>query len=195
VIGRIRFSAASVALLLIQLALVCSVGAKYLYQRWTCPRVWTRAAAYGSEYAMEGRYLVVQLTVDGCQSTLPSARQAEFPRDVNGAAVRGDYWVRAGGEIDFRAELRVVNNKLTAIHYRDGEKSQYGQWVRAGPASLCDQMRLAFPTRFYMGGRSPLPLAAGSELWMEVTVPPNGPPRPVQLALKRDGAWHPLAFQ
>jgi hypothetical protein len=30
---------------------------------------------------------------------------------------------------------------------------------------------------------------------MEVTVPPKGPPRPLQLALKKDGAWKPLAFQ
>jgi len=43
---------------------------------------------------------------------------------------------------------------------------------------------------------SPLPLSKGQELWAEVTVPPKGPPRPIQLALKEaDGAWKPLAFQ
>ena len=36
----------SLALLVIQLAIVSSVAAKYLYQRWNCPRVWTRTAMY-----------------------------------------------------------------------------------------------------------------------------------------------------
>jgi hypothetical protein len=34
-----KISKTSIALLLIQLAIVSSVAAKYLYQRWTCPRV------------------------------------------------------------------------------------------------------------------------------------------------------------
>ena len=41
----------------------------------------------------------------------------------------------------------------------------------------------------------PTRLKAGQELWIEVTVPPQGPPRPLQLALKDNGAWKPLAFQ
>ena len=32
----------------------------------------------------------------------------------------------------------------------------------------------------------------GTELWAEVTIPKQGPPRPIQLALKKDGAWTPL---
>ena len=64
-----KISKTSIALLLIQLAIVSSVAAKYLYQRWTCPKVWTRAAAYDPELLMRGRYLSLQLTVDGCQST------------------------------------------------------------------------------------------------------------------------------
>jgi hypothetical protein len=41
-----KFSKASIALLLIHLAIVSTVAAKYLYQRSVCPRVWTRANAY-----------------------------------------------------------------------------------------------------------------------------------------------------
>ena len=61
-----EISGASVALLVIQLALVCSVAAKYLYQRWSCPRVWTRTVAYDPELVMRGRYLSLQLDVHGC---------------------------------------------------------------------------------------------------------------------------------
>ena len=81
-----KLSKISLALLLIQLAIVSSIAAKYLYQRWTCPRVWARTVAFDPELPMRGRYLSLQLTVDGCQSTLPSARAAAFPRDINGVA-------------------------------------------------------------------------------------------------------------
>jgi hypothetical protein len=196
-LGPIRFSAASVAVLVIQLALVCSIAAKYQYQRWTCPRVWTRTVAYDPELLMRGRYLSLQLTVDGCQSTLPSAKHAEFPRDYNGAAVSGNFVVRGEAEVAFPAELKVVNNRLAAIYIRDAEKGRTGQAVMALRGSPCDQMRLAGPVDYYISehAQSPLPLARGAELWIEVTVPPKGPPRPIQLALKRDGAWEPLALQ
>ena len=42
--------------------IVSSVALKYLYQRATCPRVWTRTAAYDPELVMRGRYLSLQLT-------------------------------------------------------------------------------------------------------------------------------------
>ena len=41
-LAKSTISGASLLLLAIQLALVCSVAATYLYQRWTYPRVWTR---------------------------------------------------------------------------------------------------------------------------------------------------------
>jgi hypothetical protein len=196
-VGPVRLSAASVAVLVIQLALVCSIAAKYLYQRWTCPRVWTRTAAYDPELVMRGRYLSLQLTVDGCESTLPSARQAEFPRDINGAAMSGKYAIRGAGNLEFPAQLKVADNQLTAIRISDEEKRQSGQMVLAGQAASCDRMRLAAPVNFYIPehARSPLPLANGAELWIEVTVPPKGPPRPIQLALKQSGVWQPLAFE
>ena len=57
-------------------------------------------------------------------------------------------------------------------------------------------MRLDEPVDFYIPehAQSPIPVKQGDELWIEVTVPPKGPPRPTQLALKQNGAWKPLAF-
>ena len=52
-----KLAKTSIALLVIQLAIGLSVAAKYFYQRSTCPRVWTRAAAYDPELVMRGRYL------------------------------------------------------------------------------------------------------------------------------------------
>ena len=57
-------------------------------------------------------------------------------------------------------------------------------------------MRLQEPVEFYIAEHAvDPPSTEGQELWMEVTVPPVGPPRPLQLALKDNGGWKPLAFQ
>ena len=195
-IGRFSLPVASLALLIIQLLLVSSVAALYLYQRWTCPRVWTRTAAYDPELVMRGRYLQTQLVVDGCESTLPSAKHATFPRDVNGAIKPGPYVVRPAGTVGFQAELKVADNKLVAVQIQDPRRADRGQSVSALPGSPCDRLRLDQPVDFYIAeqAQSPLPLKAGQELWIEVTLPPKGPPRPLQMALKDNGAWKPLGF-
>ncbi len=93
-IGRFTLSGVSVALLILQLRVVSSIAGKYLYQRWRCPRVWTRAAAIDPNLPMRGRYLSLQLTVDGCQSTLPSAKDCDLPARVNGTVKPGPYVLR-----------------------------------------------------------------------------------------------------
>src|ERR1039458_7513579 len=195
-IGRSTLSGVSIALLVFQLFIVSSVAGKYLWQRWRCPSVWTRAAAIDPELPMRGRYLSLQLTVDGCQSTLPSAKLATFPRDVNGAVKPGPYVLRPQ-PVTFRANLKVENNKLVAVRPEGQEDPATGQEISVMPSAPCGQMVLADGVDFYIPdtARSPLPLQSGQELWIEVTVPPTGPPRPIQLALKDNGGWKPLAFR
>lgn len=185
----------SIYLLAVHLAIVSSIAAQYLYQRWKCPRVWARAVEVDPPSPMRGRYLRLQLIVDGCQSTLPSAKAAQFPRDYSGAAVQGRFGMRAGSL--FRANLEIQNNHLVAINAALDETGREGQQVIAVPATACDQMILYQPVPIYVaeGTIDPSRLQAGQELWMEVTLPPAGPPRPLQLALKDNGAWKPLASQ
>ncbi|HEY1255664.1 MAG TPA: hypothetical protein VGF01_12870 [Terracidiphilus sp.] len=192
-----KFSKTSIALLLIQLVIVSSIAAKYYYQRVTCPRVWVKAAAYDPELVMRGRYLSLQLTVDGCESTLPSAFQANFPRNSDGTTRKGGFRVNWQGAVQFRAKLKVENNKLVAIRIPEADERSKGVYVSAMPDSSCDAMRLQEPVEFYIAEHAgdPSRVQKGQELWMEVTVPPVGPPRPLQLALKDNGGWKPLAFQ
>jgi len=191
-----KISKTSLVLLVIQLALVSAIGCKYLYQRWTCPKVWTRTVAYDPSLVMRGRYLSLQLMVDGCQSTLPSAKLAEFPRNFDGTTMPNGYAVRGPGSFQFQASLKVENNKLMAIRIQNPDSSSPEIWVAAQPGLPCDALRLEEPVNFYIPehAASPTPLRPGQELWIEVTVPPKGPPRPIQLALKDNGAWKPLAF-
>ncbi|HEV2134797.1 MAG TPA: hypothetical protein VGR47_11115 [Terracidiphilus sp.] len=195
-IMKASFPAVSLAILIVQLGLASSVAAKYLYERWKCPRVWTRASGYDPELAMRGRYLSLQLTVDGCQSTLPSAAQAAFPRDASGAVKLGRYSIGTQ-PITFCANVSVKDNTLRAMRITGDETGTEGMAVSAVPGAQCNAMRLDDPVDFYISehAQDPLPLKKGQELWIEVTVPPAGPPRPIQLALKQDGGWKPLAFE
>ncbi len=192
-IGRFTLSGMSLAMLVVQLVIVSTVAAKYLYQRWSCPRVWTRAAAFDPELPMRGRYLALQLTVDGCQSTLPSAKDAAFPHKYDGTVKPGPYVLRENTD-SFRANLKVENNRLVAVRFEGQEDTTHGQEVIGLAGESCDQIHLASATDYFISdtAQSPLPLKPGQELWIEVTVPPKGPPRPIQLALKENGNWKPL---
>lgn len=192
-----KLAKASLALFVIQLALISSIAAKYLYQRFTCPHVWTRASMVDPSLIMRGRYLSMQLTVDGCQSTLPSAKQAGFPRNLDGVPNGTNFSVTAPQPVVFPARLTVNENKLVAIRIPENDDSAAGETVVAASGAPCNQMRLSEAVNFYLAehAASPLPVKTGQELWVEVTVPPQGPPRPIQLALKDNGAWKQLAFQ
>ncbi len=192
-----KLAKTSIALLVIQLVIVSTIAAKYLYQRSTCPRVWTRTVAYDPELVMRGRYLTMQLVVDACQSTLPSANQATFPRNFNGVPNGMKYAIAAPQAVHFPARLAVKDNKLIAIRLPESDDNLSGQMVGAWPGNSCQNMRLDEPVDFYIPehAQSPLPIKPGDELWIEVTVPPKGPPRPTQLALKQNGAWIPLTYQ
>ncbi len=181
-----KLARTSLALLVIQLALVSLIAAKYLYQRSTCPRVWTRAAAYDPEMVMRGRYLSLQLTVNACGSTLPAARPAEGWRNPSFEPV---VW--------FPAKLKVENNQLVAVRIAEEEGRNAVNTVLVPRGASCDALRLQQPVDFYIAEHAADPTRTRpcQELWIEVTVPPQGPPRPLQLALKEDGVWKPLAFQ
>jgi hypothetical protein len=191
-------SGASLAVLVIQLALVSSIAAKYLYQRGHCARVWTQAVMYDPNLVMRGRYLSMQLYVDGCESTLPSAKQARYPRTVEGLP-QGDRFAIGDPQpwVNFQAKLKVEHNRLIVIRIPDGDDASHGEWVTAPARVQCDQMHLTDPVNFYIAehAQNPLPAKPGQELWVEVTVPPHGPPRPIQLALKTNGVWNVLALE
>jgi hypothetical protein len=190
-----KLAKTSLILLAVQLALVSTIAAKYFYQRLTCPRAWTRTVAYDPELLMRGRYLSVQLMVDGCRSTLPSAEQTVVPRNKDGVPTGGPYRIREGETPQFPARLTVESGRLLAIRIPEAEGRSGENWVQGISGGSCEDFRLQTPVDFYLPEDAASPLGAGQgELWIEVTVPPKGPPRPLQLALKKDGVWRPLGL-
>jgi hypothetical protein len=87
------------------------------------------------------------------------------------------------------ARLTVENDRLVAHPSQSGGLAIW----RRSPAIWV----LSEPVAFFLPehARDPSRLAPGEELWVEVSVPQNGPPRPVRLGVKKDGVLRPLSLR
>ena len=82
--------------------------------------------------------------------------------------------------------LSAENGRLVA--HADPKSSQI-VWRRQP-----DLWVLSEPVAFFIPEHAadPSQRAPGEELWVEVSVPPNGPPRPIRLGVKKNGVLTPL---
>jgi hypothetical protein len=193
------FARTSIALLAIQLALVSSIAAKYLYQRSTCPKAWTRAVAYDPSMVMRGRYISAQLRVDACSVSQPVKDSARSNRALPIEFDQNGNLKRQSSSRYLSSVLGTKNGRLAVERYVDEEYELNQQQVKIRrDSSDCADAVLQQPVDFYISekAQSPFPLSKGSELWVEVTVPPKGPPRPIAMAIKEEsGQWQPLNYR
>lgn len=137
------------------------------------PRVWIQVAPDDPSLPIRGRYLAFSWR-------LPA--EGFTPRE-NPAANISPF-------LQNRCDLVVRNAVLTAVANEDGEN-----WVNV---RLIDNKPIAIAyddTPFFIGEHVNIPvLRQTEELWMEVTLPRKGPPRPIRLATKKDGVLTPLAL-
>ena len=146
----------------LHVVLVVSLGAKLLLDRASYPRVWVKAAPADPNLPIRGRYVSLRLE-------LPA-------RDFDpGAEAR---WAR----------LRVEEGQLLALPSEAGT----GHQARISPdgtkATLWELVAFFIPEHV----PDPSRRQADEELWVEVTVPKKGPPRPIRLGVKKNGALTPL---
>ena len=145
------------------MAIVASLGAKLVIDRATLPRVWARTAPIDPSLPIRGRYVRLRIEAEPSGDLAP---------DQTSTAVR--FTVR-----DDRLVAMTGDGALfAAIEERDGQK-------------------LAIPYQalaYFIPSDAPDPSRrqAGEELWVEVTVPRQGLPRPIRLGIKRDGILTPL---
>jgi len=159
----------------IQITIILSLGGKLLYDRMTRPRVWVLTQVYDPELPIRGRYLSERLSfpAEGFTYKEPSKQNAaEWYLNRN--------W----------AYFEARNGHLVAKQ----EGSGSGGWIslhRNNDGSL-----LAFaeqPVLVFISEHADIPnLKPGQEMWVEVTVPAKGPPRPIRIAIKKDGVLTPL---
>jgi hypothetical protein len=161
----------------VHLALVASLGAKLLFDRETRPRVWALTAPYDPDLPIRGRYVSLQLVV--------------APRGVDdvGSAIG-----RQPRAVLLRAEAgRLVADAIPG----GGRGTRSGLFVRFIERGGEPLAVLSEPVAFFIPEHIPDPSrrAPDEELWVEVTVPRNGPPRPIRLGVKTgDGPIEPLAL-
>lgn len=150
-------------------ALVASLGLKLLADRARLPRAWVRTQPYDPSTPLRGRY--VRLALD-----IPLS---------NFDTTRGTYAV-AGVRLDAR-DGRVVGRIDDSVTSPRIQLRHDGAW----------SARLADPVAFFIPEHVPDPSVrpAGEELWVEVTLPANGPPRPIRLGVMRAGSLSPLEYR
>jgi hypothetical protein len=148
-----------------QLLLVSSVGAKFLYDRASYPRLWVETAPYDPYLPIRGRYVSIALLVSADRDAAPVE-----PR--NGRAM-------------FNTRLEARGDRLFAVEDPNGS-----HWVTSRRCGQANCWQLVTPVAFFIPehGVDPSRRPPGEALWVEVTLPKSGAPRPLRLGVKREGA-------
>jgi hypothetical protein len=154
----------------LHVGLVASLGAKLLYDRDTRPRAWTRAVPYDPSLPIRGRYVSLQLTV--------------LPKGI-GEPKTGPGW-QPPQAVSLRSEKGwLVAVPGPAVRGYDPSASHLRFIQRqGGKLAVLDK-----PVPFFIPEHIPDPSrrAPDEELWVEVTIPKKGPPRPIRLGVRKGG--------
>ena len=175
---------------LIQVLIVCSLGAKLLYDRRTCPRAWFKTERYDPNLPIRGRYVSLLIEVTDSRST--EEVEKKFGTEIQAIQNRNAQY-RYLGVDDFGRECGF-------IAMRDG--APVAEFVQTTEIWNCDNLtfvrrrtgnenslRLTEPSLFFISdtAKDPTHLAPGEELWVLATIPRKGPPRPLALGVKKAG--------
>ena len=179
--------AKAIAVALIQVLIVCSLGAKLLYDRHTRPQAWFKTERYDPNLPIRGRYLSLQIEVNDPRSSEETAQKFrdEIKMYEN---LRNQYrsFYNFGREC---GSIGVRDGKSIAI-FNDGgawncDNLTFERWRHNEQTVL----RVAQPVLFFISdtAKDPSRLSTGEELWVLATIPRKGPPRPIALGFKKAG--------
>jgi hypothetical protein len=186
-------------LLVVQVLLVLSIGAKYSWERHHCPAVWAHANQFDPAQPLRGRYLAISVYASACG--LQDQTAYAVRAGVNGSAIDahrqrlGDVLVLSGVPQVWRVVPAVRNGEL-APEVVDDTRPGPTQELTLEKGMPCEYARLSGTSDFFVSehAKSPFPLQKGQELWALVTVPPSGPVRPVKLAVSDSKGFHVLSL-
>lgn len=152
---------------ILHVALVSGLGIKFVADRMTRPRVWARVAPYDPNLPIRGRYVRLQLEVTPLDGTLPAPDQSRVPVD-----------------------LQVRNEVLVAVPASRSNGLFLRGFERQGQRRAALTQPIAYFIPEHVSDPSQRP--AGEELWVEVTIPKHGAPRPIRLGVIKNGTLTPL---
>ncbi len=156
----------SIAVGVLQCLLVLSLAGKYAIDRERLPRAWARTYPVDPNLPIRGRYVSLRV-----EAELATAGPRAFPGAVKLSAQNGRLFATP-------AMPPASSGTMLSTATDRG-------WLLQEPVAFFIPEHLPDPSR----------RAAGEELWVEVSVPPNGPPRPVRLGVKKDGVLTPLELR
>jgi hypothetical protein len=162
----------------LHVAIVASVGAKFAVDRATLPRVWVRTAPVDPDLPVRGRYVQLRLEVTATQPVLDQF----LPPGSDGQPP-------ASSGMTVPVELQVHDGELVAAAAPLGSPMRLLLVEREGRRVTV----LERPVAYFIPEHVPDPssVSPGEELWVEVSVPREGAPRPTRLGLMRDGQLTP----
>lgn len=172
---------------IVHVLVVLSLGGKLLYDRAHRPRLWVRTASVDPDLPIRGRYFTLSLEVLAPDFEVTKQQ----PPVASATVVKPQRPIPQYFNED--VDLQVVNGQLLA-RKTDRSTGNTVQWwpMRQGR----DAFLLSPSLAFFISEHAETPhLNPGDELWAEVTIPRKGPPRPIQLAIKRGIQWTPLTYR
>jgi uncharacterized membrane-anchored protein len=148
----------------VHLALVGALGAKLLIDRAIRPRVWARTLPVDPDHPLRGRYVLLRVEAE------PIGFGNRQPNEAVTLVARGNSLGLQPTSADTRLTAHLTTREGRAV-------------------AVLDQ-----PLAYFIPEHVPDPSQRqpGEELWVEVTLPKQGGPRPIRLAVKKDGLLTPL---
>lgn len=169
--------ARALAVAALQVALIGAVAGTLYYDRATLPRAWMESAGVDPDLPIRGRYVALNL--------LPSSMAGPGWPATDGAYACGWLEVRGGAVVAVAHEptAAAVPNVGSPCFIRRGNgTTSTARWQLLQPVAFFLPEHVRDPTLDVQPG----------ELWVEVTVPPDGAPRPIRLGLRRDDGIEPI---
>jgi hypothetical protein len=155
----------------LHVVLLLAITGRYALDRARLPRVWARAAPVDPHLPIRGRYVRMNLLAHVPPEGIDRQRLPPRFRDSRAS---------------FPAEFRVEGQRLVAA---PAGRANAVRVSSAGPFGR-DLFMVEQPVAFFIPERAadPSQLGPGEQLWVEVSVPPRGLPRPIRLGVRRGGA-------
>jgi len=152
-------------LALVQVLLVTGVGAKLMIDRARYPQAWVQTAPYDPNLPLRGRYVRLTAVLEPAAPLL----------DSNVYQEQGRLEVRDG-------RLFAIRDKTGPIYFAKGRCGQR------------ECLTLSKPLAFFVpeSVKDPSIRSGDEQLWVRVTVPPRGNPRPIRLGVRKQGRLTPL---
>ena len=162
----------------IQLLMVLSLSGKLLYDRTTRPRAWALTQGYDPDLPIRGRYLTqrLRMPVEGFEYAIAKNGQGgDWYLNRHWA-----YFEAQGGELVAKSTGEGTAGWIIVQKKADG-----------GLEAVSEE-----PVLVFIPERAVVPsLRSGQEMWIEVTLPRKGPPRPIRMGVKKNGTIEPIVFE